>query len=180
MNPVRTLLDKLASVFLKIQALPRYRSAARRLRPAVRVVSASAEEARCAVQGIFQGDADYRPGPQVTPFVAYHGARPVGFVELVRRDLLAREVPGYWLFSLYVRNRYRGAGIGEDLCQAVIAAARQEGADSLTLFVAPDNAPAQALYRKLGFAVITDPREIEQLQPERDACPPVVMRKALA
>lgn len=180
MNRVRTLLDKLASLFLKIQGLPLYRAAARRLRPAVRICPAGPEEACRALDTCFGPGQGYHPRSEVTPFVAYVGGSPAGFVELVRNDPLARSVPGYWLFSLYVRNRYRGFGVGADLCRAVIAAARAEGANSVTLFVDAGNAPACALYRKLGFQTITDSQELKRLHPDEDPCPPAVMRIVLA
>lgn len=58
------------------------------------------------------------------------------------------------LTTIAVRERRRGQGLGERLLQHAIEVATELGADSLTLEVRVSNEPAQALYRKYGFAVV--------------------------
>jgi ribosomal protein S18 acetylase RimI-like enzyme len=54
------------------------------------------------------------------------------------------------LWGVYVREAARGHGLGEALVAAVIARARTRVA-VLQLTVGADNAPARALYERLGF-----------------------------
>jgi ribosomal protein S18 acetylase RimI-like enzyme len=56
-----------------------------------------------------------------------------------------------FLFSMYVDAAHRGTGLAQLLVEAVIAAAREAGAIVLQLSVAASNAPAQRLYRRMGF-----------------------------
>lgn len=57
------------------------------------------------------------------------------------------------LFSMYVEAAHRGSGLAQQLIGAVITGARAAGALVLQLSVAAGNAPAQRLYRSMGFTV---------------------------
>jgi len=57
-----------------------------------------------------------------------------------------------WFEDCIVRPEHRRKGIGKDLLEFVIAQARAEGALRVMLLTDGDNASAQALYRKSGFA----------------------------
>ncbi len=89
--------------------------------------------------------------PNATGYVAKRGEEILGFVRLIRCPETGFPHTGHWLYSLTVRPRYRGMGIGSALTQRVIDQSRVEGAAGLFLDVFEDNAPAIALYRKLGF-----------------------------
>jgi ribosomal protein S18 acetylase RimI-like enzyme len=95
--------------------------------------------------------------PYLTNYVAKSGSSVMGLVRLMRHPEADIPQVGYWLYSLTVRTRYRGMGIGEALTRRVIEQARAEGALELFLRVFEDNAPALALYRKLGFEQVTLP-----------------------
>lgn len=95
--------------------------------------------------------------PNVTSYVARRGEEILGFVQLVRRQPVEGTPGGYWLHNLLVRTRYRGLGLGESLSQRVLEQAQAEGAADLLLSVYAHNAPAIALYRKLGFEPATIP-----------------------
>jgi ribosomal protein S18 acetylase RimI-like enzyme len=56
-----------------------------------------------------------------------------------------------FLFSMYVDAAHRGTGLAQQLVETVIATAREASAVVLQLTVAADNAPAQRLYRRMGF-----------------------------
>lgn len=52
---------------------------------------------------------------------------------------------------LYVRKAFRGFGLGRQLAEAVMDAARQAGYDSILLDTLDDMEAARALYDELGF-----------------------------
>lgn len=97
-----------------------------------------------------------RPGTHV--LLAYAGAQPVGllnafegFSTFACRPLLA-------VHDIAVAPGWRGQGIGQRLLAEAEAVAREIGACKLTLEVLDGNAPAQAAYRKAGFApYVLDP-----------------------
>jgi len=104
--------------------------------------------------------------PNVTNFVAKRKSRVIGFVQLVRHPPEHHPYIGYWLFSLSVRLRYRGLGIGEALSRAVIEKAREKGAEELLLLIHDDNKPAVHLYHKLGFEKKSIPALDSKLEEE--------------
>jgi ribosomal protein S18 acetylase RimI-like enzyme len=57
------------------------------------------------------------------------------------------------LFGMYVDGAHRGTGLARQLVEAVITGAREAGAIVLNLSVTAGNAPAQRLYRQMGFVV---------------------------
>jgi len=57
-----------------------------------------------------------------------------------------------WFEDLIVHPEHRGRGIGSALLSFVIAQARNDGLLRIMLLTDMQNEPAQALYRKLGFA----------------------------
>jgi putative acetyltransferase len=90
------------------------------------------------------------PAPYAPPggalFLARDGSQIAGCVALRPFDANAAEMK-----RLYVRAAWRGSGAGRRLVEAVIDAARQAGYRELRLDTLADMAPAQALYRRLGF-----------------------------
>ena len=58
------------------------------------------------------------------------------------------------IFNVAVDSRCRGQGIGLRLAEAMVAIAKEKGAERITLEVRAGNAPAIALYEKLGFAEV--------------------------
>ena len=55
------------------------------------------------------------------------------------------------MMNVAVHPDYRRQGIAEKLCLSLVEALRGKGNHSLTLEVRASNAPAKALYEKLGF-----------------------------
>ena len=131
-----------------------YRRLVRRVSRHAVVRPASAEDVRRAYAWLNATSPAASPAqdqPEVTDFVAEVGSQLAGFVQLVYHPPDHAPYVGYWLFSLNVRARYRGAGIGETLTRAVMAKAKNDGAGELRLLVYSDNLPAIRLYHKLGF-----------------------------
>ena len=54
--------------------------------------------------------------------------------------------------ELYVCPAYRRQGVARQLLEAFFELCRQEGAEAVTVLTGEDNAPAQALYQRMGFA----------------------------
>jgi ribosomal protein S18 acetylase RimI-like enzyme len=80
-------------------------------------------------------------------FFARAGAHLVGYGRLdIRRDEGNRGV-----VALTVLEGYRRKGLGDALMRSLLQAAAQSGVPEVWLAVRPDNAPAVALYEKLGF-----------------------------
>lgn len=77
------------------------------------------------------------------------------------------------MMNLAVSPAYRRQRIGEKLVQALIAALKDAGVYSLTLEVRASNAPAQALYEKLGFSQVGRRPKYYQ-NPKEDA---LILRK---
>ncbi len=99
--------------------------------------------------------------------VAVRDGVPVGLVRGVPEDGCA------WLHSLWVSPQARGQGLGSQLIAAVEEWAARQGAVYARLEVVPDNAPAIALYRRLGYV---DTALLGELLP--DGRRELVMQKA--
>lgn len=61
--------------------------------------------------------------------------------------------PDAWIYGVWVAPHARGCGLGEALMQEAARIARCAGAQRLLLEVADTNAPAIALYARLGFEI---------------------------
>lgn len=94
--------------------------------------------------------AERLAAPGQTRFGAFAGDEMVALVGLHLRPGL-KELHKASLFSMYVAAEHRRSGLAQQLVTAVIEAARDAGALVLQLFVTVGNAPAQRLYRQMGF-----------------------------
>ena len=77
------------------------------------------------------------------------------------------------MMNVAVHPDYRRRGIAEKLCLALVDALKEKGNHCLTLEVRASNAPAKALYEKLGFAQV-GLRKNYYRNPREDAC---ILRK---
>jgi GNAT superfamily N-acetyltransferase len=98
----------------------------------------------------FDAELAALPGEYAPPggvlLIARDGAAPAGCVALRRVDSASGEFK-----RMYVRERYRGSGLGRRLALAAIEEARNRGYSRVLLDTLPKLAPAIALYRDLGF-----------------------------
>jgi ribosomal protein S18 acetylase RimI-like enzyme len=86
-----------------------------------------------------------------TPFLALADEQVAGFiVHRLRRRLNHATFEG-WISDLFVRERFRGRGIGRALLAAAIAEWRLRGGHALELEVAYERTAARALYESAGF-----------------------------
>ena len=79
--------------------------------------------------------------------------RQIGTIQLVRNhhDPDLTNAHSVYLQALDVRDAYRGHGAGTALIRALESQAKMLGYSRVTLMVDLDNAPALALYEKLGY-----------------------------
>ena len=88
------------------------------------------------------------------------GLLEAGVVAFVAQDHagfgLLRPVAGEAeLLTLAVRRHLRGKGTGRAITRAMLAWAKEQGADKVFLEVRQSNAAAQGLYEKMGFSAIS-------------------------
>jgi ribosomal-protein-alanine N-acetyltransferase len=74
--------------------------------------------------------------------------------DMIAFALLRRIIDEGEVVSMAVAPDWRRRGLGCRLLADALAAAATHGVRRVTLEVAADNAPAQALYRRLGFAAV--------------------------
>ena len=94
------------------------------------------------------------------------GSRPIGSLILKRSSSEDMLDPGWWLLSMLVRLRYRGAGIGLNLLNQALDEAASKGASRLNLLVEDGNKAALGLYFKLGFQLFSIPELDAKLESE--------------
>jgi len=103
-----------------------------------------AEPFRAAYE-VLVGDVD------ATPFLALADGAPAGLiVHRFRRRLNHATFEG-WVSDLFVRERFRGRGIGRMLFDAAIAEWRLRGGHQVELEVSYDRTVARRLYEAAGF-----------------------------
>lgn len=135
--------------------------------------------AKLHAEGFFRGwpVADfttYLMDPAGTPaYVAVDSKHRVAGFAMVRVAVDEAE-----LITIAVARKWRGKHIGRALMQAVFADLLHTPAKTMFLEVADSNAPAFALYRRLGFEEISR-REAYYPKPDGGAAAALVMRRAL-
>ena len=80
-------------------------------------------------------------------------ATPVGyaFVRMEEESIEDLRGAGAWLHDIFVDPEARGRGVGRQLVEAAIDAARSLGSNNLMLSVSPSNAPGRRLFESLGL-----------------------------
>ena len=84
-----------------------------------------------AVHYLFNPDVPYQgenPDTKVKNWVAKKNGNVIGFTQNVYHQEENQPWVGHWLFSLRVRARYRGAGIGEKLTLCAVDKAKEQNA----------------------------------------------------
>jgi GNAT superfamily N-acetyltransferase len=89
--------------------------------------------------------------PDAAPFVAIAHGEPAGLIGFRFRRRLNHATFEGWVSDLFVRDRFRGRGIGRALLDAAIAEWRLRGGHQVMLEVATDRTAARGLYEASGF-----------------------------
>jgi ribosomal protein S18 acetylase RimI-like enzyme len=170
-------------VLQSFQSFSLYRRLIKLIAPRL-VISVADEDDMEAVHSLLNPCIPYRrqnPNPNVTNWVAKSKGKIIGFTQYVYHPQERYPWVGHWLFSLHVRARHRGAGIGEKLTMCVVDKAKKQDARKILLVVYEDNKRAFRLYHKLGFDHITLPALEPQLAEEKAKTGRrrIVMRKKL-
>lgn len=84
------------------------------------------------------------------PYAVYHDAEMVGFVALAFQPSSRND---YWIFHLFIDQRYQGRGYGKVALQRLIERVKREhpSCQILQLTLHPENHSAQRLYTAAGF-----------------------------
>jgi GNAT superfamily N-acetyltransferase len=82
---------------------------------------------------------------------------PVGVCQLRFRLAIWTGANDCWLEDLFVRADARGSGLGRALVGAALERARERGCRRIELDVDDDNAPAIALYERMGLSLESKP-----------------------
>jgi hypothetical protein len=68
------------------------------------------------------------------------------------------------LFDIYVHKAHRGQGVARRVLEQMFDSLKADGIRSVVLYVRADNAPARALYKRLGFVEADAPAGARDLQ----------------
>jgi len=71
------------------------------------------------------------------------------------------------LFDIYVHKMHRGRGLGRVILERMLDSLKADGIRNVALYVRADNAPARALYKKLGFVEDEAPAGTKDLQMQK-------------
>lgn len=83
-------------------------------------------------------------------------SRVVGDPEPVALALVARRARTWWVAGMGTAPAHRRRGLGQRALNAAIAAAAEQGGETIWLEVIDRNLAAVSLYEKLGFATVRD------------------------
>lgn len=96
--------------------------------------------------------AELAARPQAFSILAFDGDQAVGLVNCIEGFSTFQCKPLVNVHDVAVLASHRGRGVAAQMLHAAEAVAVQRGAVKMTLEVLSGNAPALALYRRLGYA----------------------------
>lgn len=88
---------------------------------------------------------------------AEEGSPPAAVAQVRYRHSVWTTADDCWLEDLFVGEEERGRGLGEAVVDLALKRARERGCRRVELDVNERNAPALALYRRLGFEISRKP-----------------------
>ncbi len=122
---------------------------------AVQIRGATAQDARVffALNLAFNGEGVASPQEAaLAVLLAFVAGEPAGFLCGLLKRSACYSRPSAEVTELYVCPGCRRQGVARQLLEAFLDACRQEGVEAVTVLTGEDNAPAQALYQKMGFS----------------------------
>ena len=94
----------------------------------------------------------------VKGLIAMDGEVPIGYALFFANFSSFRGQRGLYLDDIYVKEAYRGKGVGEAILKQIAADAAARGLERIDFLVLDWNKPATAFYKKLGAADDPDER----------------------
>lgn len=101
-------------------------------------------------------EALFGPRPSAEAILAEAGEEPAGFALYFHNFSTFAGRPGLYLEDLYVRERWRGRGIGRRLLLHLARTAARRGCGRMEWAVLDWNRPAIEFYRRLGAVPLSD------------------------
>jgi ribosomal protein S18 acetylase RimI-like enzyme len=97
-------------------------------------------------------EAMFTAGAVVEGLLAFDGALAIGYALFFPNFSSFRGQRGLYLDDIFVKNEYRGKGIGEALLKEIARLAASRGLERIDFLVLDWNTPAAGFYEKLGAA----------------------------
>lgn len=113
------------------------------------------------------------------PFMAIADGEPAGLMLFRFRRRLNHATFEGWVSDLFVRERFRGRGIGRALLASVIAEWRLRGGHQIQLEVGRERTAARALYAVAGFVELGKYFEMAPIRTRNRAAPGVEIRQVV-
>jgi len=133
------------------------------LRSLLKEYADSLPEGKCDDEPVSMSIRTYLREPNAA-WIARSAERGIGCVALRGLDKATAR-----LERLFVRDEYRGLGVGRSLCRTAVRFARRRAYSRVVLATLPSMLEAQALYESFGF-VVTDAPDWEGCESDGRIC----------
>ena len=97
------------------------------------------------------------PAPWITVLMAQSGDAVAGYAALCPLAQMQFGVRGMDMHHLFVRDAFRGQGVGTALIRASVSEAKSQNCRYLMVGTHPDNLTAQGVYAHAGFELMAEP-----------------------
>ena len=108
-----------------------------------------------------EGEPDERMFELAEGLIAFDGEQAIGYAIFYPNFATFRGQRGLYLEDIYIRDTYRGKGVGEAMLREIARFAAERGYERLDLLVLDWNTPAVNFYKKLGAVRDDDERHFK-------------------